>query len=139
MQQGEQAELVTMSIGAEGLEIAGQAVAARAEGMDLVWSGGPSALAEGRVTLGLDPITLRPLLHGRATSKRSAPAALRGMGVIDEDTARTLLDGSSRLGLPEWAWRHWSRSWWERAPRVGSSCGRATSALRPTSPVCSEC
>ncbi|MBZ5710981.1 SAM-dependent methyltransferase [Nannocystis pusilla] len=106
VQQGEQAELVAMNIGADGLEIAGHAVAARLEGMDLVWTGGPPALVEGRVTLGLDPVTLRPLLHGRATSKRGAPAALRGMGVMDEDAARVLLAGSSRLGLPEWAWRH---------------------------------
>jgi len=106
VQQGAQAELVTMNLGAEQLVIAGQVVAARLEGLDLVWTGGPSALAEGRITLVLDPVTLRPLIHGRATSRRGVSAALRGMVVIDEDAARVLLAGTPRLGLPEWAWRH---------------------------------
>ncbi|WAS91140.1 SAM-dependent methyltransferase [Nannocystis punicea] len=106
VQQGAQAELVTMNIGAEELVIAGQRVVARAEGLDLSWTGGPASLAEGRVTLALDPVTLRPLIHGNATSKRGVPAALRGMGVMDEAAARVLLAGSPRLGLPGWAWRH---------------------------------
>lgn len=105
VQQGTTAELVTMDIGAAGLVIDGQTVAARVEGSDLVWTG-PSSLAEGRVTLTLDPVTLRPLIHGHATSRRGVSAALRGMGVIDEDAARALLGGSPGLGLPGWAWRH---------------------------------
>jgi hypothetical protein len=106
VQHGAQAELVTMNIGAEALVIAGQTVAARADGFDVSWTGGPSSLAEGRVTLTLDPVTLRPLIHGNATSRRGVSAALRGMGVMDESAARVLLEGSPRLGLPGWAWRH---------------------------------
>jgi hypothetical protein len=105
VQHGTLAEVVPLEISADGVAIGGRAVAARREGDDIVWTGGECAWAEGRLAVGLDPVTLRPLLHGRARSAVGAAAALRGMALIGEAEAASLSD-TPRLGLPDWAWRH---------------------------------
>jgi hypothetical protein len=100
VQTGNRAEVVPLEIGADGVVIAGESVAARCEDRDLVWTGGPAPLAAGRVTVSLDPITLRPLLHGAAGA-----AAVRGMAAIG-GADEAALAATPRPGLPAWASAH---------------------------------
>lgn len=59
--------LTSLQLGGGGLLLNGDHASAvhALDGRNLSWSGGPAGAAEGRVTLLLDPITLRPVLFGQ--------------------------------------------------------------------------
>lgn len=68
-------------------------------------AGGPPAVESGQLDVTLDPITLKPLLHGQGRSAAGNKVQLRGMALIEPLWIDQLLE-QPRLGLPEWAWRH---------------------------------
>ncbi|MCH7420789.1 SAM-dependent methyltransferase [Pseudomonas mosselii] len=102
---GRLAELLALRLGPYGLEIAGKPVTAEFREGRIQWQGGPPAVESGQLDVTLDPITLKPLLHGQGRSAAGNKVQLRGMALIEPLWIDQLLE-QPRLGLPEWAWRH---------------------------------
>ncbi|HEH9404308.1 TPA: hypothetical protein SIA26_001785 [Aeromonas bestiarum] len=102
---GRLAEILTFRLTHGGLEIAGVGVTLNLDRGRITWTDGPPALASGELEIVLDPITLRPLLHGDGHSATDHSIRLRGMALLDQQRIDQLLT-NPRLGLPAWAWAH---------------------------------
>ncbi|MDI2590330.1 SAM-dependent methyltransferase [Pseudomonas sp. N3-W] len=102
---GRLAEMLTLHLADGRLEVGGVAVTLSLEGGRIVWRDGPAALASGELEIVLDPITLRPLLHGDGRSAAGNPIRLRGMALLEARQIDPLL-ANPRFGLPDWAWEH---------------------------------
>lgn len=102
---GRLAEMLTLRLTSSSLEIGGIKVTLNLQRGRIAWSNGPAALASGELEIVLDPITLRPLLHGDGHSAADNPIRLRGMALLEVQQTQPLL-ANPRLGLQAWAWKH---------------------------------
>ncbi|XYH95037.1 SAM-dependent methyltransferase [Sorangium sp. So ce1128] len=130
--------LTSLQLGGGGLLLNGDhAPAVHAlDGRNLSWSGGPVGAAEGRVTLLLDPITLRPVLFGRVDG-----ASVVGLVPAPAEVERP--EPEFALGPSAWArlvalqardpWSVGALLWsnWERADLCAQVMNRMLARLLP--------
>ncbi|MBN3788827.1 hypothetical protein, partial [Burkholderia sp. Ac-20353] len=105
LRHGALAEVSSACVDGDGFSIGGRRVAATFDGDAMQWRDGPPAMASGSLAFTLDPVTLRPLVHGTAHGAGGASIALRGMATVSDADA-AVLAATPRLGLPDWAWAH---------------------------------
>lgn len=95
------------------LELSASSLVLDGESLDLfevtsdgcAWRDGPEGMATGRLQGLIDPITLRPMLHGTIESSSGTPSVVRAMVPIEPAVAARLVDQPGD-GLPAWAWAH---------------------------------
>lgn len=102
---GRLAEMLSLRITHGRVEIEGTWVTPNIDQGRVAWIDGPAKLVSGELEVVLDPITLRPLLHGTGRSASGSILRLRGMALVKKTELGQLLS-SPRFGLPAWAWKH---------------------------------